>query len=158
MNFFTSIHCKSEAHCQLCRARNRGHAWRKDMILIFNDLPYISWPCPVGKEWQEDAPIGPPSKFEVQVDKITQNEGVGTSARFIKAMAVQLLDIYRKTGGSACGCSKDSFQTRLTAKLDYYLAQYSPSADALNPSYNPSYGAVHSGCQKGCSGGAVQEK
>jgi len=54
MNFFDSIHCKSEKHCRVCRKKFGGRAMRKQWAALFN-IAAVDFDCPNGKEWIEEA-------------------------------------------------------------------------------------------------------
>ena len=51
MNFLTSTHCTSEAHCKPCRATLTGKKWRDSLIAAFDDLTENMFDCPKGKPW-----------------------------------------------------------------------------------------------------------
>lgn len=50
-SFFETIHCQSKAHCQICRNRDGGRAWRRQILDIFKTEVGEDFACPDGIEW-----------------------------------------------------------------------------------------------------------
>jgi hypothetical protein len=53
MNFYTSLHCTSRAHCNTCRDLKDGAKFREQLKEISSDLSTVDFECPIGKKWGE---------------------------------------------------------------------------------------------------------
>lgn len=49
--FFSSVHCRSQLHCTICRDFQRGRFWRSQVREVFADIGSVDWACPNGREW-----------------------------------------------------------------------------------------------------------
>ena len=52
MSFFETIHCRSRAHCSVCRNKEGGRKWRDQIMKIFKDITAVDFECPHGIPWE----------------------------------------------------------------------------------------------------------
>jgi len=62
MTFFLSDHCQTHAHCEVCRARLDGAAWRASIAAAFDGIDGRDFVCPEGRSWTDHVPAGTQDK------------------------------------------------------------------------------------------------
>ena len=116
MNFFESNHCKSEAHCKLCRDRAGGKDFRQSLLDDFNDIKKTEFKCPNGKPFI-DKPIEPHILTVAQLVKDLPDTKTG---KWSKAMITQCYHIMMHPPKGITCKTKRAFRSRCTRKIEYY--------------------------------------
>lgn len=55
-SFFNTLHCSSEVHCSVCRAKQDGRRWRVSICRRWPDTGEPDFECPRGHPWGLKAP------------------------------------------------------------------------------------------------------
>ena len=82
MKFFTSIHCKSNAHCTLCRNLDGGKVWRTQLRKVFEDITEDNFICPHGKNWGDLGVQQPEIQNNIYSDQVAYDK-LGDSWQFM---------------------------------------------------------------------------
>jgi len=124
-DFYSSIHCRSEAHCAACRARYGGYGFRASLLAAF-DLAGPLFACPRGLPWQEDRD-NVPVLLQGYLTRAMQLSCGDAASKLLRAFTVQLCEIGMGTRTASCG-ARGALLRRLKRKLDYYWRIYAPTS------------------------------
>ena len=123
MKFYTSIHCTSESHCDLCRYKEGGRDWRQSIYNDFKDVTIIDFKCPKNKKWHSgDIREENLRKrtFLSSFNKLYNKIILKVEHPWLIAMAHQCKLMYdHPPAGMTCK-NKQQFRNRWFKKLKYY--------------------------------------
>ena len=116
MKFFISKHCTSRGHCERCRDKDGGRAWRSKLRKSCADIKTDDFECPAGVEWIVPRPKVLFSHFNSLYKEIMEE----SKDEWLRGMAAQCKSMYDDIPEGMTCKSKRAFRDRWYKKLKYY--------------------------------------
>ena len=122
--FFKSTHCKTNLHCNTCRDKEGGRAWRASLVGKFKDIDDVDFKCPVNYKWGAEITLGRKDRWKELFSEIGLVSGEGVAVLWLKSMAAQLQELRKHPPRHVKCKTRSAHNTRCLKRLEYYYEKY----------------------------------